>query len=113
MLPKIARIRKKKAHEAIYQHGQRVSGRFLRIIILANNLSFNRFGFVVGAKISKKAVMRNKIKRRLRALVAEKNSSWLQGYDFLFLAFPASQDQKSQALSQDLTVLLRRLKICP
>ncbi len=44
-----------------------------------------RFGFTVTKKISKKAVVRNRIKRQLREVV--RNFSWdIDGYDIFLIA---------------------------
>jgi len=55
-----------------------------------NMLSHGRFGFVVGRRISKLAVNRNLIRRRMREVV--RRSHIVPGWDLLFIARPAALD---------------------
>ena len=50
---------------------------------LKNNLTSSRFGFVVSKRISKKAVVRNRIKRQLRARIEANIAEIANGYDML------------------------------
>ena len=61
---------------------------FIFLKILKNNLNDSRFGFIVSNKISKKAVERNKIKRRLRDIVRRSLSETKSGYDIIIEAKP-------------------------
>jgi ribonuclease P protein component len=69
MLPKKNRLKKKKDFENVFKRGQGFKEDFLYLKALANNLKSSRFGFAVSKKFSKKATIRNKIKRRLREIV--------------------------------------------
>jgi ribonuclease P protein component len=69
MLPTINRLKKKKDFERVFKKGKSFKKDFLSIRISQNNLNKIRFGFIVSQKISKKAFVRNKIKRRLREIV--------------------------------------------
>lgn len=69
MLSKINRLTKKKDFEAVFKNGKSLKKYFLLFRILKNNLKESRFGFVVSKKISNKATVRNKVKRRLRSAV--------------------------------------------
>lgn len=71
MLPKINRLKKKKDFERVLKEGKGyslISGK-LYIKIIENNLKNSRFGFIVSRKFSKKAVIRNRAKRKLRELI--------------------------------------------
>lgn len=69
MLPEINRLKKKKDIEKVFEEGQVFKEGFLIFKIAKNNSGKIRFGFIVSQKVSKRAVLRNKIKRRLRGLV--------------------------------------------
>lgn len=92
MLPKINRIRKKKEFELIFKKGQKPSqdfkSNFLTFKTVKNNLGLPRFGFVVSKKISKKATIRNKIRRRLRVAVEEQLKNVKKSTDNVFIALP-------------------------
>lgn len=51
-----------------------------------NNLSYNRFGFMVSKRIDKKAVVRNKIKRLIRGGIEEFSKDLKEGHDMVFIA---------------------------
>ncbi len=66
MLPKIYRLTKKKDFQIVFQKGKSIKSGFLVFKILKNHFIKSRFGFIVSKKISTKATVRNKIKRRIR-----------------------------------------------
>ena len=86
MLPKENRLTKKKDFERVFRRGKGLKEKFLVIKVLDNNLNVSRFGFIVSKKISKKAVLRNKIKRRLRESVSAKLNQVRQGIDVAVIA---------------------------
>jgi ribonuclease P protein component len=83
MLNKKFRLHYTKDILVVLRRGRMVSNNFLVIKYLANNLLSSRATVVVSTKISKKAVVRNRIKRRLREVL---RLSWPQlkiGYDLI------------------------------
>lgn len=58
---------------------------FFLLRINKNDLLYNRYGFVVSKKIDKRSVVRNKIKRALRACVEKLSNKLGTGYDILFI----------------------------
>jgi ribonuclease P protein component len=74
----------------------------LIIRVRPNNLEESRFGFLVSKKVSKKAVARNNVRRRLQACVQEHLVQTLHGYDVLVIAQPASVEQSKQSLCEQL-----------
>ena len=85
MLPRQHRLTKNKDFARVAQQGKVIFGRELGLKYIKNDLAFSRFGVVVSLKISKKAVVRNKIKRRIRAILKENLSKITSGYDFMIL----------------------------
>lgn len=69
----------------VYQKGQKFSGSFFYGKFLNNRLPAPRFGIVVSLKVSKSAVLRNKIKRQIRAAILEflKENKILPGRDII------------------------------
>ncbi len=63
------RIRKKREIEKIFQNNSSFFSKILGVKTIENNYQYPRFVILVSNKISKKAVERNKIKRRIRAAV--------------------------------------------
>lgn len=86
MLPKKNRLKKKKDFERVFKEGKGFKEDFLFLKLAKNNLNISRFGFAVGQKISKKAVLRNKIKRMLRELVKARLPKIKIGFDGILVA---------------------------
>jgi ribonuclease P protein component len=92
MLPKINRIRKQKDFEAIFKNSKSFKNNLFIFKIAKNNLGLDRFGFIVSQKVSKKAVLRNNVRRRLAESVKSeinstfKNSQPREGVDVIFIA---------------------------
>ena len=69
----------------VFKKGIGYKERFLFLKIAKNGLNVSRFGFVVSQKVSKKAVIRNKIKRRLRELIRKNLPRIKSGFDGVFI----------------------------
>lgn len=71
MLPKYSCLKKKKDFSEVFKKGRKIQGNFLYIKAISNNLKQSRFGIIISKKVAQKAVLRNKIKRRTRAVLKE------------------------------------------
>lgn len=69
MLPRLHRLTKKKDFDATYQQGKAVGGKLFLIRFKPNQEGRIRVGIVISKKVAKKAVTRNKLKRRIREIV--------------------------------------------
>src|SRR3989339_1413728 len=85
MLPNDHRFRHEKDIKTLFAKGRSVFGVQLGLKYRVNSLSTTRFALVVGTKVSKSAVVRNTIKRRIRAVLQKHLSEIKGGYDVLFL----------------------------
>ena len=79
------RLTKQKDFDNVWQTGRSSFNECLGIKASKNKLANSRFGFVVSTKISKKAVDRNKIKRRLRNIIKENIEHIKPGYDVVII----------------------------
>lgn len=70
-----------------------------------------RFGFMVSQKVSKKAVIRNRVKRRLREAVRKKISFLKKGIDGIFIALPGLEEKKYQEIENIVEFLFKKMKI--
>lgn len=111
MLPKINRLKKRKDFEKVLRKGKGFKEDFLVLKMLKNNLSQTHFGFIVGNKISKKATLRNKIKRRLRELVRTKITKIKKGFNVVLIAKAGLENKDFWEIEEILNKLLNRAKI--
>jgi ribonuclease P protein component len=77
-LPQPHRLRRRQDFHAVYQRGKRRQGTYLTIVSLyypsddrSSDLPASRFGISIGHKFSKKAVVRNLLKRRIKASIRQ------------------------------------------
>jgi len=67
-----------------------------------------RFGFSVSKKVSKSAVVRNRVKRRLRAICRAHGPHWRKGFDAVIVARSACVDSSYAALEAAVCALVGR-----
>lgn len=79
------RIRKRKDFFHIYKKGSRFRGRYFVLIYLANELTSSRIAVVASKRIGN-AVVRNRIKRTIRALYRTQKHLLPGHYDLVFIA---------------------------
>ncbi len=111
MLPKINRLTKERDFNQIHKFGIFVGENFLAIKFKKNNLDISRFGFLVGTKISKKAVQRNLIKRRLRESVKSKLNKIKPGYDIVFFTKPEIVNKSYSEINKAVENVFGRSKL--
>ena len=60
------RLRRRSEFSALFQSGKRIHSEYLTVILSTNTSDVRRLGLVVGKKVRKEAVRRNRMKRLLR-----------------------------------------------
>ncbi len=111
MLPKENRLKKKKDFENVFKKGKGFKEKFLFLKIRKNELNVNRFGFAVSLKVSKKAVVRNKLKRQLREIVKAKLPQVKPGIDGIIVVLPGLEDKNFQQIEEIANKLFKKAKI--
>lgn len=86
MLPRSQRLTQKLTIGRIFRTGRSIVGPEMILKFSPNRNAATRVAVLVGTKISKKAVERNRIKRRLRAVLAKNFSALPRGLDLLIIA---------------------------
>jgi len=102
-LSQYERIGKKKDFVFIYKRGRRYRGKYFTLIYLSNDLSFSRVAVVASKKVGN-AVIRNKIKRRLRALFRRNKHLLNSPFDLVFISRKEMQAATWQDLRNDFLV---------
>lgn len=111
MFPSVNRLRNEKDIKTLFAKGRSVFDVTLGIRFVPNNLPVTRFTVVVGTKISKRAVVRNKIKRRIRGIVEKRLLSIKPGFDVLFLVKKETIDQTHKQLVEQVERMFKRAKL--
>ncbi len=100
-------IKKNREFRLVYNRGKSVSNRHLVAFFLKNRLEYNRIGISISKKVGK-AVVRNKIRRRLKESFRGTEIS-KNGYDIVLIARIPSATADYQELSRSLSNLLKKL----
>lgn len=108
MLPKQNRLKKKTDFNRVFEKGKGVKVDSLLLKFVKNGLETSRFGFVAGLKISKKAVLRNKLKRRLRAAVRKKIPEIRPGFDGVWVALKGLETKNSKEIEAAVQEILQK-----
>lgn len=111
MLPKNNRLTKNKEFEQVFQAGKSYFGKLIGVKTIKNGMEISRFGFLVANKISKKATVRNLIKRRLRAIIQLNLNNIAKGYDCVILTQPAIKDQEYSTIENELVMALKKINL--
>jgi ribonuclease P protein component len=80
--PKIYRLLRRSEFRRVYDEGQRRSASLVTIFIRPNALPHSRLGITAPARLGK-AVLRNRLKRRLREVFRLNRASLPGGWDIL------------------------------
>ncbi|WP_199428824.1 ribonuclease P protein component [Qaidamihabitans albus] len=115
MLPANARLRRSEEFRAVMRGGARAGRRRLVLHALASPDGPERgrkAGFVVSKAVGN-SVVRHRVTRRLRHLVADRLGTLPDGCALVVRALPASAGASSAELGSDLDAALRRLNLLP
>ncbi|HHY36143.1 MAG TPA: ribonuclease P protein component [Firmicutes bacterium] len=78
------RLRRRNDFTRVYRKGKSYANKYLVIYLLSNDREVCRFGFSVGKRMGK-AVIRNRMRRRLRELCRLHVDLLLPGYDIVVI----------------------------
>ena len=94
----------------LYSKGQSAVSPYLAVYVRKNGRNGNRLGFTVSTKLGH-AVVRNKVRRRLREIYRLHEAEFKPGVDLVVVARSASVDAEFSALEQAFLQLARRLSL--
>ncbi len=106
MLPKENRLSKEKDFERVFAGGKSFKEKKIVLKKAENNLDFSRFGFIVGKRVSLKAVERNRIKRKMRE--SAKTNNLKKGYDAVVIALPGIKEDE---IENDMRMLFKKSRM--
>lgn len=102
---------KRKDFKKVLKEGKKIKTGYLILKILPNNLAKIRVGVLIGKKISKKATIRNKIKRRLKELVRQNLEKIEKGLDLVFIPCPEIKNKNFIELKSLFFQILKKAQI--
>ncbi len=105
------RLKKKKDFETVFKQGETIKSETFFLKVLNTNNDYSRIGFVVSKKISNKAVIRNKIKRRLRETIRHNLPSLKNNFDIIVVALPKIKAISFKEIKQEVEKALKRKKL--
>ena len=108
-LNKKNRLKKKHDFENVFKKGKAVKGSFLFIKYRKNELGVPRFGFVVSAKVARKAVERNKTRRILSEAVGGRISD-LGGHDIVVFAAGKITAAHKEDIVKDFLEVIKKIR---
>jgi len=103
-LPKKKRLVSNKQFEAVLARNLRVSDGLLTLCMSENNCGYPRLGVSVG-KSCGNAVVRNRLKRLLRAVFQQSQDQILGGFDYLLMISPEQPKKEDKPASTRKTVV--------
>ena len=110
MLNRKNRIGNRQVIEKLYQKGSLLKDHFL-VFKYEKTDSPSQFAITVSKKISKKAIVRNQIKRRLREKVRIELPRLKKGIDGVIIVRPGVVKEKNQEISKNLNKIFLRAKL--
>lgn len=104
------RVRENRRFQEVRRRGKSYSGRLLVLCALENYLPYSRFGFSVSRRIGN-AVVRNRVKRRMREAVRLRMTDVRMGWDCVFIARAPVREASYGEIDRACAKLLRRASL--
>ena len=111
MLSKSNRLTSTNDFQKVYRKGETFFTKHLILRKYPNNKQSTRFGVVVSQKISKKATVRNKIKRQIRELIRLKLADIIKGFDCVIIPKRSFMVANIRQLNRDFEEMLNKSDI--
>lgn len=117
-LPKANRLKHRKDFQTVYQKGIRYSSPHLTLLVYSETENSSllqpdatRIGISISQKVSKKAVIRNRIKRQIRAVFIELLPFLSSGWKLIVVVRPTALECNYEHFLRELKQLLVKAKI--
>ncbi len=98
-------LTKPREYEWVFRQGKSRSSNHLVLKTVPNNLDHSRYGISVNRRVGK-AVVRNRVKRRLREIL--RSIVMRQGWDMVFIVRSSAAASTYQILAQEVDELMIR-----
>lgn len=105
----IITIKRNRDYRQVFARGRRKSDRLLVVYRLPNETGTYRFGVTVSRKLGG-AVVRNRVRRRLKEICRLNPEAFASGYDYVIVARPPAAECDYRALAGSLLKLVGNIK---
>ncbi len=102
------RLRHEKDIKALFSRGKSAFGLTMAVKFKPNHLDVNRFAIVIGVKVAKRAVVRNRLRRQIRGILSSYIAEMTSGFDVAILPKKGAIGKKSSELERELLDTLRK-----
>ncbi|WKZ57619.1 MAG: ribonuclease P protein component [Bdellovibrionota bacterium] len=110
-LPKASRLLRHAEFSNVHDHGKKWATRLLVVYVAPSTLQTSRLGLTVSRKVDKRAVVRNRIKRRIREVFRMHRAMFLGNFDIVVVARQNAATAEYKALKNDILMAWRRLSV--
>lgn len=114
-LPQVHRLKHRQDFQAVYGKGRRYHGSHLTLISLEDSGPDkplpSRFGISISKKVSKKAVVRNRLKRQIRAVIRQLLPEIATGWRGIIIIRPGAIECNYEHFLRELKQLLVKANI--
>jgi len=111
MLPREYKLKRDNDFKKVFKQGKYYRGNFIGIKFLRNSLESNQFAFIVSLKISKKAVIRNKIRRQLEEVVRLNFDQIKKGFNIVVMVDPQIIKEDYQKIEKELLNIFKKIEL--
>ena len=110
MLQSQNRLKTDRDFKTVLKQGRSFYSSNIKLKLLKNGLNYNRFGFIIGTRISKKATIRNRVKRQVREIIRLKTKQGLlkSGFDVVLSLAGGLIGKEYQEIEKEVALLLAR-----
>lgn len=110
MLPKNFRLRKRTEFSYSFKHGKFVGFNNFNLVLFTRKDKLLRIGFSVSKKVGK-AVVRNKVKRRMSSIIHKNLKNISRGFNLIFIAKPEIANISFIELEKELNFALDKCSL--
>lgn len=107
MLKRENRLKKNKHFNYIYKHGQSVFLKDMSLVFVKAKIKPFKVGFSVSSKVGK-AVVRNKVKRRMKEAFSQITGVVDKRYNYIFVAMPTLAERNFLEIKNNMLAIVKK-----
>lgn len=111
MLPKENRLTDRKDFNKIFKQGKGFFAETIGVKSTLNGFNYSRFGITVSNKVSKKAVIRNKLRRQIREIIHKNLGKIKPGFDILIICQPGIEKKEFKEIESRIIKILTKIRL--